>query len=80
MKRNGSAEDVAAAVLFFLTGPHFITGQLLGVDGGLGTLGRIDIDRFEASFARERNTGNFHEAADDGAVRCLVEMTSFSLR
>ncbi len=36
MKRNGSAEDVAAAVLFFATGPHFITGQLLGVDGGLG--------------------------------------------
>jgi len=23
-------------VLFFATGPHFITGQLLGVDGGLG--------------------------------------------
>jgi 3-oxoacyl-[acyl-carrier protein] reductase/pteridine reductase len=36
MKRNGSAEDVAAAVLFFATGPHFITGQILGVDGGLG--------------------------------------------
>ena len=36
MKRNGSAEDVAAAVHFFATGPHFITGQLLGVDGGLG--------------------------------------------
>ena len=36
MQRNGSAEDVAAAVLFFATGPHFITGQLLAVDGGLG--------------------------------------------
>ena len=36
MKRNGSAEDVAAAALFFATGPHFITGQLLAVDGGLG--------------------------------------------
>jgi NAD(P)-dependent dehydrogenase (short-subunit alcohol dehydrogenase family) len=36
MKRNGSAEDVAAAVLFFATGPQFITGQLLAVDGGLG--------------------------------------------
>jgi len=36
MKRNGRAEDVAAAVLFFATGPHFITGQLLAVDGGLG--------------------------------------------
>ncbi len=36
MKKNGTAEDVAAAVVFFATGPHFITGQLLGVDGGLG--------------------------------------------
>jgi NAD(P)-dependent dehydrogenase (short-subunit alcohol dehydrogenase family) len=36
MKRNGRAEDVAAAVLFFATGPHFITGQLMAVDGGLG--------------------------------------------
>ncbi len=36
MRRNGSAEDVAAAVLFFATGPHFITGQMLAVDGGLG--------------------------------------------
>jgi 3-oxoacyl-[acyl-carrier protein] reductase/pteridine reductase len=36
MKRNGSAADVAAAVLFFAIGPHFITGQILSVDGGLG--------------------------------------------
>lgn len=36
MKRNGTANDVAAAVAFFATGPHFITGQLLAVDGGLG--------------------------------------------
>jgi 3-oxoacyl-[acyl-carrier protein] reductase/pteridine reductase len=36
MKRNGTPADVAAAVLFFATGPHFITGQILGVDGGLG--------------------------------------------
>jgi NAD(P)-dependent dehydrogenase (short-subunit alcohol dehydrogenase family) len=36
MQRNGTAADVADAVLFFATGPHFITGQLLGVDGGLG--------------------------------------------
>jgi NAD(P)-dependent dehydrogenase (short-subunit alcohol dehydrogenase family) len=36
MKRNGRAEDVAAAAVFFATGPHFITGQLLAVDGGLG--------------------------------------------
>lgn len=36
MRRNGTAEDVADAVFFFATGPHFITGQLLAVDGGLG--------------------------------------------
>lgn len=36
MKRNGTVDDVAAAVLFFATGPHFITGQVLSVDGGLG--------------------------------------------
>jgi NAD(P)-dependent dehydrogenase (short-subunit alcohol dehydrogenase family) len=36
MERNGSADDVAAAVLFFATSPHFITGQILSVDGGLG--------------------------------------------
>lgn len=36
MGRNGTPQDVAAAVMFFITGPHFITGQILGVDGGLG--------------------------------------------
>ena len=36
MQRNGTADDVAAAALFFATAPHFITGQLLTVDGGLG--------------------------------------------
>jgi NAD(P)-dependent dehydrogenase (short-subunit alcohol dehydrogenase family) len=36
MRRNGTAEDVAEAVMFFATGPHFITGQLVAVDGGLG--------------------------------------------
>lgn len=35
MKRNGTATDVAEAVLFFATAPHFITGQTLVVDGGL---------------------------------------------
>jgi NAD(P)-dependent dehydrogenase (short-subunit alcohol dehydrogenase family) len=33
-KRNGSPEDVADTVLFFCAGPAFITGQVLGVDGG----------------------------------------------
>jgi 3-oxoacyl-[acyl-carrier protein] reductase/pteridine reductase len=36
MQRSGSAADIAAAVMFFSTAPHFITGQLLAVDGGLG--------------------------------------------
>ena len=36
MQTNGTAQDVAAAVLFFAVGPRFITGQLLAVDGGLG--------------------------------------------
>ena len=36
MGRNGAADEVAQAVLFFATGPHFITGQTLVVDGGLG--------------------------------------------
>ena len=35
MQRNGTAEEVAAAVLFFATAPRFITGQILVVDGGL---------------------------------------------
>jgi NAD(P)-dependent dehydrogenase (short-subunit alcohol dehydrogenase family) len=36
MGRNGTGQDVADAVLFFATGPHFVTGQILTVDGGLG--------------------------------------------
>ena len=36
MKRNGTALDVAAALMFFATAPRFITGQILAVDGGLG--------------------------------------------
>jgi len=36
MGRNGTADEVAQAVLFFATGPSFVTGQILGVDGGLG--------------------------------------------
>jgi NAD(P)-dependent dehydrogenase (short-subunit alcohol dehydrogenase family) len=36
MKRAGTPAEVAAAVMFFASGPHFITGQVLGVDGGLG--------------------------------------------
>lgn len=36
MKRNGTARDVAEAVVFFATSSNFITGQVLAVDGGLG--------------------------------------------
>jgi len=36
MQRNGCADEIAAAVLFFATAPQFITGQILAVDGGLG--------------------------------------------
>jgi len=36
MRRNGTAEDIAAAVMFFASAPSFITGQILAVDGGLG--------------------------------------------
>ncbi|MGA7567533.1 MAG: SDR family oxidoreductase [Terriglobales bacterium] len=36
MLRNGTAAEIAAAVMFFATAPQFITGQVLAVDGGLG--------------------------------------------
>jgi NAD(P)-dependent dehydrogenase (short-subunit alcohol dehydrogenase family) len=36
MRRNGTPEEVAQAVLFFAASPRFITGQILTVDGGLG--------------------------------------------
>jgi NAD(P)-dependent dehydrogenase (short-subunit alcohol dehydrogenase family) len=36
MQRNGTARDVVDAVMYFAAAPHFITGQILTVDGGLG--------------------------------------------
>jgi 3-oxoacyl-[acyl-carrier protein] reductase/pteridine reductase len=36
MKTNGTPEDVVSAVMYFAAAPHFITGQVLTVDGGLG--------------------------------------------
>ena len=36
MRRHGTAQEVAEAVLFFASGPGFVTGQILAVDGGLG--------------------------------------------
>jgi NAD(P)-dependent dehydrogenase (short-subunit alcohol dehydrogenase family) len=35
MKKNGAPEDVVSAVMYFATAPHFITGQVMVVDGGL---------------------------------------------
>lgn len=34
-KRPGTADEIANAVLFFLTTSNFVTGQLIAVDGGL---------------------------------------------
>jgi 3-oxoacyl-[acyl-carrier protein] reductase/pteridine reductase len=36
MRRNGSADDIAEAVLYFAANSGFVTGQVLTVDGGLG--------------------------------------------
>jgi 3-oxoacyl-[acyl-carrier protein] reductase/pteridine reductase len=36
LKQNGTPQDVVSAVMYFATAPHFITGQILTVDGGLG--------------------------------------------
>jgi 3-oxoacyl-[acyl-carrier protein] reductase/pteridine reductase len=38
MRRNGTAEDIANAVMFFATAAEFITGQFLFVDGGLSQM------------------------------------------
>jgi NAD(P)-dependent dehydrogenase (short-subunit alcohol dehydrogenase family) len=36
MRRNGTPDDIANAVMFLATAAQFITGQILFVDGGLG--------------------------------------------
>jgi NAD(P)-dependent dehydrogenase (short-subunit alcohol dehydrogenase family) len=36
LQRNGAADDVAQAVLYFAASATFVTGQILTVDGGLG--------------------------------------------
>ena len=34
-KRAGTTDEIAEAVLYFLTASNFVTGQVLAVDGGL---------------------------------------------
>ncbi len=34
--REGTADEIADAVQYFLTASNFVTGQILCVDGGLG--------------------------------------------
>jgi NAD(P)-dependent dehydrogenase (short-subunit alcohol dehydrogenase family) len=36
MRRNGTADDVVSTVMYLSTAPHYLTGQVLVVDGGLG--------------------------------------------
>jgi 3-oxoacyl-[acyl-carrier protein] reductase/pteridine reductase len=36
MGRNGTLQDLSEAVMYFATTSHFVTGQILAVDGGLG--------------------------------------------
>jgi 3-oxoacyl-[acyl-carrier protein] reductase len=35
LKRFGQPEDIAEAVVFLAEKGHYITGQVIGVDGGL---------------------------------------------
>jgi pteridine reductase len=37
MQRPAGADQIAAAVMFMVTGPDYITGQILAVDGGRST-------------------------------------------
>ena len=34
-KRAGTADEIADAVVYFLSATNFVTGQLIAVDGGL---------------------------------------------
>jgi 3-oxoacyl-[acyl-carrier protein] reductase/pteridine reductase len=36
MRRTGTSDDVVSAVMYLSAAPHFLTGQVLVVDGGLG--------------------------------------------
>jgi NAD(P)-dependent dehydrogenase (short-subunit alcohol dehydrogenase family) len=38
MKRYGSVDEIAEAILFFAAGPAFATGQVLVIDGGIGNI------------------------------------------
>jgi NAD(P)-dependent dehydrogenase (short-subunit alcohol dehydrogenase family) len=47
MQRRGSVDDIANALVFFLSNlSKYVTGQTLSVDGGLTAVGPIDYGRF----------------------------------
>jgi NAD(P)-dependent dehydrogenase (short-subunit alcohol dehydrogenase family) len=39
LKRVGTVQDIASAVMFFATGSDYVSGQILSVSGGLLTAG-----------------------------------------
>jgi NAD(P)-dependent dehydrogenase (short-subunit alcohol dehydrogenase family) len=38
LKKVGSPADIAKAAIFLLTNSSWITGQVIGIDGGIGNL------------------------------------------
>ncbi len=49
MQRRGGVDDIANALVFFLSNlSKYVTGQTLAVDGGLTAVGPIDYSRFGA--------------------------------
>ena len=61
MQRRGGVEDIAKAIVFFLSDQSiYVTGQTLAVDGGLTAVGPIDYSRFATprSASAQTITGN----------------------
>ena len=67
MQRNGTAHDVAAAAIFFATAPHFITGQLLAVDGGLAV---VAFKEANATGRYDKVIENATKYAPQGSANC----------